>query len=532
MLWLAMAGERSQIEDPYKIGIFRHLLFFQDYQAAPLYALVLLVAIVPAFQSAGLAVAGWCSRHVLAVAGLTALALGLGTHAVYHAHPLSMDEYAPVFQSAVFAEGRLAGQFPPDLVPWLIARGFLNVFFKADAAGQVVSSYWPGHALLLAPFTLLGASWLLNPLLGGATVLVMHRLARELLGKAEWAGLVVLLTLASPAVTINAVSYYSMPAHLLANAAFAMLLVRPSAPRAFLAGVIGSIALVLHNPVPHLLFSVPWIVWLALHEKRLKLIAAIAAGYLPISLLVGFGWAWYYRSIGSPLTALEVAAKTGPGSMLWQFWRNVLELPSHDMLMNRFWALGKLWLWSTPALIALAIAGLFRVHRQAVWRVLAGCAVLTLSVYFFVPFDQGHGWGFRYFHATWLVLPLFAVAAIAPMRGSNEASSFRLHGYLAACAMLSLVLMTSLRAIQVEGFISRHLAQVPVAPDGETRVTIVEPLGGYYLADLAQNDPFLRQRSLVLVTRGPSRDEVMMSKRFPQYTLLYKDRRGSVWGLR
>jgi len=180
----------------------------------------------------------------------------------------------------------------------------------------------------------------------------------------------------------------------------------------------------------------------------------------------------------------------------------------------------------------VAIAGMLRVHRQAVWRVLAGCALLTLSVYFFVPFDQGHGWGFRYFHATWLVLPLLAVAAVAAEQARNEISSTRLHGYLAACAVLSLVFMTSLRAIQVEDFISRHLAQVPVAPRGETRVTIIEPLGGYYLADLAQNDPFLRERSLVLVTRGPSRDADMMSKRFPQYALLHKDRRGSVWGLR
>ena len=526
-----MAGERSQTNDPHKTGIFQLLVFIHDYYAAPLFALVLLVALVPAFQSAGVAVAEWCSRHVVAVAALTTLTLALGSHAVYHAHPLTMDEFAPVFQSAVFAEGSLTGQFPPDLVPWLIAKHYLNMFFKADAGGHVVSSYWPGQALLLTPFTALGASWLLNPLLGGATVLVMHKLARELLGKAEWAGLVVLLTLASPAVTINAISYYSMPAHLLANAIFALLLLRPSAPRACLAGAIGSIALVLHNPLPHLLFSLPWIVWLALGENRLRLLAALAAGYLPISLLLGFGWAWYYRSIGSPVTALEVAAQTGPASMAWIFLSNVLALPSHDMLVNRFWALGKLWLWSTPAMIALALVGFLRVRGRAVWRVLAGCALLTLSVYLFVPFDQGHGWGFRYFHATWLVLPLFAVAALQTGLEPKQLAPSRLHRYLAACALLSLVLMTSLRAFQVEDFISRHLAQAPIAPHGEMRVTIIEPLAGFYSVDLVQNDPFLRGHRLMLVTRGPSRDEVMMSKRFPQYTLLYRDHRGSVWGL-
>lgn len=531
MLWLAMAGERAQIADPRRIGIFHHLLFFQDYYAAPLYAAVLLAALVPAIQRAGMAAADWCGRHVLAVAAGTVLVLALGSRFVYHAHPLSMDEYAPVFQSAAFAEGRLAGQFPPDLVPWLIARDFLNAFLRADAAGHVVSSYWPGQALLLTPFTMLGAPWLLNPVIGGATVLAMHRLARELLGRPEWAGLVVLLTLASPAVTVNAISYYSMPAHLLANAVFALLLVRPTAPRACLAGLIGSLALVLHNPLPHMLFSLPWIVWLALHENRFRLLAALAAGYLPASLLLGFGWAWYYRSLDNPQTAFALPAQTGPVSMFWQALSNVVELPSHYILVNRCWALGKLWLWSAPAMMAVAMLGLHRAGGQPVWRVLAACALLTFSMYVFVPYDQGHGWGFRYFHSAWLVLPLFAVAAVDAERQRNEASSLRLHGYLAGCAVLSLVVMTGLHAIQVENFISRHLAQVPLAPGGDTRVTIIEPLGGYYSVDLVQNDPFLRERNLMLVTRGPSRDEAMMAKKFPRYTLLYKDRRGSVWGL-
>jgi hypothetical protein len=35
---------------------------------------------------------------------------------------------------------------------------------------------------------------------------------------------------------------------------------------------------------------------------------------------------------------------------------------------------------------------------------------------------------------------------------------------------------------------------------------------------------------MLLVTRGHSRDERMMAGRFPDYRLLHKDRRGSIWG--
>jgi hypothetical protein len=530
LLWLALGSERAEIlGTTYERSAFHHLLVFQDYYAAPLVLGILVAGLFPPLQRAGLAVAAWCSRHILAVAAGTAAALALGSVLVYHAHPLSMDEFAPYFQSRVFAAGRLTGEFPPDLVRWLIPPGFRDVFFKVDVSGHVVSSYWPGFALLLTPFTAAGAPWLLNPLIGGATVLVMHKLGRELFAKPEWAGLVALLTLASPAVSINAISFYSMPAHLLLNATYALLLLKPSPGRAFLAGLIGSVALVLHNPVPHMAFALPWIAWLALREGRLRVLGCLAAGYLPLCVFLGFGWAWYYRSLGSARTVLEVAVQAGPAKMAWQSMSNVFALPYHTLLVDRLWGLGKLWLWAAPALITFGALGLNRV-RGAVWRVFAGSALLTLFVYVFVPWDQGHGWGFRYFHSAWLVLPLFAVAALAES-GERQGAPSGSHRYLAACALLSLVAMNALRAFQVEGFVARHLAQVPVAESGDTRITIIEPLGGFKLEDLVQNDPLLRNPAMRLASRGPAADAAMMAQRFPQFRLLHMDKRGSVWGI-
>ena len=110
------------------------------------------------------------------------------------------------------------------------------------------------------------------------TLVVIHRLALELFDNREAAGFALMLTIASPVIFANGISYYSMPAHLLANSVFALLLVRPTPRRAAAAGVVGSLALVLHNPVPHMLFAAPWFVWAGDTPGRLEVARSAGRG--------------------------------------------------------------------------------------------------------------------------------------------------------------------------------------------------------------------------------------------------------------
>jgi hypothetical protein len=533
-VWLAF--QRAGLS-PFGVPVFRHLLLFQDYYAIAPFLGILLAALLAPVRALGVALALWCARHVWTVALLTTLALAVGTHAVYHAHPLSMDEYAMVFQSAIFAEGKLAGHLPPALLEWLVPS-WMHQFLRVNAdSGAVLAGYWPGFSLLLAPFSALGVPWLLNPLIGGATILVMHRLARMLFDDAESAGYVVLLTLASPAITINALSYYSMPAHLLANALFMLLLLRPTPMRALLAGLLGSLALVLHNPVPHLLFALPWVIWLAWRPDRAKVLGALIAGYLPLALLLGWGWPHLVENLSRGAALSSMPAPAEMGGLLTRRLSGTLEwLSRTGPGTAQVATLWKLWLWAVPGLVAVAALGAWRVRRErGPWLVMASSAVLTYAGYFLIPFDQGHGWGARYFHSAWLVLPLLAVAAmqdrIKAAAGKPQAQASALPGYLAGCALLSLVVLTTFRALQVEQFMARHLAQLPAAASGIARVVIIEPRGSYFAWDLAQNDPFLRNEVIRLTSRGAQLDRAMMAAHFPQYGLLASDRRGSVWGV-
>lgn len=524
---------RLNVGNPHYGDIFRLLVREQDFFAALPFAIVLLAGLLGPVRRAGRAIAAWCGRNSAFVAAATAILLGIGANLIYHAQPLTMDEYAPYFQSQIFAAGELAARYPPELIDWLIAKRYQGQFFSvARDTGGVVSIYWPGFALLLAPFTAAGVPWLLNPVIGGATVLVMHRIARELFTGDERAGLVVLLTVASPAVTLNAISFYAMPAHLLASALFALLLLRPSAARAVIAGLVGSFALVLHNPVPHLLFALPWFLYLAMRPDRLRLLAALVAGYLPLCLVLGWGWALYLQGFGraSPIGdfATPLAATQGALHGL----TGLLHLPSGWVVEVRLIGLAKLWLWAAPGMVALAAIGFWRSRNETgFWFALGISALLTYFGYFLVPYDQGHGWGYRYFHAAWLALPLFAVRAVDPVNDTSEAAGGVIRGYIAGCAMIGLVVMTSVQALQMERFMSRHLSQLPVSEHGESKVIFIDSSAGFYAEDLAQNDPFLRNSVLVLISRGREADEAMMRKRFPGLELLSSGTRGSVWGI-
>ena len=528
-LWAVLTFLRAGTE-PFAIPVFRHLLLFQDYYALLPFAAILLLAYAPPVRAAGERVASWCGLHPGAVAALTSAGAALGGWLVYRGEPLAMDEYAMLFQGRVFAEGQLAVHLPHELLDWVIAPWMREFFIIDRRAASVAAAYWPGFALLLAPFAKLGVPWLLNPLLGGVTVLVMHRLALALFdGERESAGYVVLFTVASPVVTFNAFSFYSMPAHLLANALFALLLARPGLKRAFAAGLVGSFALVLHNPAPHLLFALPWIGWLA-WRRDIRQLGALLAGYLPLSLALGWGWAVFSDRVNAAASAAVSAVPVDPPSLLETLTRRLPTLGGEasktDARASHLLSLGKLWLWAAPALLAAAALGAWRRrHDRGVWLVLGLSALFTYLAYFLVRFDQGHGWGARYFHSAWLVVPLFAASAL---RFSTDGRS--LSGYLAGCALLGLVVLTPFQALQAERFVSRQRAQLPVAA-GEARVLFIDPRGGYFNWDLAQNDPFLRNRVLRLTSQGAEADRAMMAAQFPQYRLLGIDRRGSVWGL-
>ena len=525
---------RSGIFDPFGLPIFWHLVIFHDYWAALLMVPVMFIALTPSLQrAAGRLVYGIGCRPIACSAAAVVL-LAVGAKFVYHAYPLSMDEYSAWFQGRIFAEGRLTGQVPASLVDWVVPERFQGRFINVShATGRTASAYWPGFALLITPFAALGAPWLVNPLLAGAILLAVHWLVMRITQDRTAAGLAVLLTAASQAYSVNGISYYSMNAHLLVNLLFAGLLMEPTKRRAILAGALGSLGLTLHNPVPHFLFALPWIAWLLLDARRRAVVPALLAGYLPLCVLLGLGW----PALGARMFGGEAVAAAHAGfAVTWLAkLHGVFRLPNDAMLMARVAGLAKLWLWAAPGLPLLAAIGCWRHRGDTRVSLLGWSAIVTIVGFLFVPFDQGHGWGFRYFQSAWGALPVLAALAVWPglAREPRDVADSLSGGWrvVASLAMTWLLVGTCLRAVQVETFIDRHLAQLPRPMHGPALVTIINPIGGYYARDLVQNDPFLRGQ-VILATQGRPKDADMMAVQYPELVPVLSRARGQVWSAR
>jgi hypothetical protein len=499
--------------------IFQYLLMVDDFKTA---WLTLGVCILAAFWRNSvpvLKVVDFLGANGAAVAVAAVAPLALGTLFIYHDNAFCMDEYAAVFQAKIFAAGRLNAQLPPTVVNWLIPPGFNGAFLVASrTTGQAIEAYWPGFALILAPFEFLGIPWLCNASLAGFSIFLIHRITFEITGDRRAAGWAVLFTVASGAFTANAISYYSMQAHLTANLLFVWLLLKPTPYRAFGAGVVGSLALVLHNPFPHTMFAAPWIVAIARSKEQQRSFFPLILGYLPISIFVGAGWLH--------LRELVTAGDSG-FNVISNNINAVFSFPDKSMIDMRVAAIAKMWIWAVPCLFLFAVLGRFRRADNQHVRLLMLSAVVTFAGYVFVIFDQGHGWGYRYFHSAWGVVPILAGCA---MTGRSE-SNGRLAAFAGAAAMLNLLLVVPYQLVQIDAVITRHSAQLPKPRRPGNNVYFVRALGGFYLADLVQTDPELRADDLILLSRGPELDAELRRQNWPTAVLVERSFGVEEWNL-
>jgi hypothetical protein len=520
---------------PHRRAVAQYLLRTQDITGAALLIAIVLTAAFAPYRDYALHFVERVGRHPWRAAGVAFVVLCLGALFVEHNHPLAQDEYAALFQSRIFAAGRLTAHFPAQLIERLVPEIYLNQFiYGSYRSGEVASAYWPGFALLLTPFSLLGVSWVCNPLLAALSLVVLAKMATRLSGTPQAAGWAIVLTVASPAFTGMAISYFSMTAHLLANLLFAWLLMERTLARVALAGVVGSFALVLHNPLPHMLFAAPWIVWLGLQPQRWRHLAALAAGYAPLVMLLGFGWALLLSGVQGKVPWGYFASEDDPlhrmANFLWSWhirMRSVVEWPGSYVLNARLAELLRLWNWAVPGLAAIAAAGWWLGRRDRRLLLLGLSVITTLLGYAFIVFDQGHGWGARYLHPAWGALPLLASVALT----ADSRASLELRRLVAAAAVLSLVLATALRAWQIEAYLSTHLSQLPPHDPDERQVVLIRYDRVNYTADLVQNDPFLRNKTWYLMSFGKKRDAELMARLFPGARLVHEDTRGEVWRL-
>ena len=509
--------------DTEKLPIFLNLLV-RDWRGAIATIAILLLPTPLVFATARIPVDRvrlpkyWLAASLV----LYTVLLLMGTHIVYHTYPIAADEYSPLFQARLFAKGELVGHFPPELLHRLIPPVIGQTFYTTSITGAVVSSYWPGFALLLTPFVVFGVPWVLNPLISAAALYGIYQLARACYSDPRVASLAVLLAMVSPAFWAQGISYYSMQAHLAANVWFLWLLTKRPTGASVAAGMIGGLALTLNNPVPHLLFALPVWGWLAVRRERRRQILVLAASYLPAVLVLGLGWYMVRRG---------VAADSGSGPGTTSFLTGVMALLGSAFHPPTPWSFAvrgahflKIVAWSAPGLVFLALRGAPR-RPSGLMRPAGWSAVLIFAAYLFVPFDQGHGWSSRYFHPVWFILPILAASYII----DNITSFARSATYGVIVLFLTATAGAAVWADSISDFISDTKAESPEIPGVTPQLVFIAADSIYYGVDLVQNRPDCSGGVLRLVSHGAGADSILARSVSRAARVLRIEASGSAW---
>jgi hypothetical protein len=212
---------------------------------------------------------------------------------------------------------------------------------------------------------------------------------------------------------------------------------------------------------------------------------------------------------------------------------SLMSWPTASIVLSRFIGLAKVWIWAVPGLLLLAAAGARRWRNDPRCMLLAASAVLTFAGYFFFTPDQGHGWGYRYFHSAWLALPLLAAGALAPRASGVERGTASddgaLTSFVVVASLLMLTVGVGLRAFQIDRYMREHLAQLPAYDGKELRIVLVSQRATSYGADLVQNDPFLRGNVIRMFIEEPAGVPAAVLALHPEFHRVFVDRHGEVW---
>ena len=424
---------------------------------------------------------------------LTAVVIGvfavtaLGTHFVCHDYALSADEFMVDFQARIFLRGKIAAEIPAE---WLDAVRVIKPTF-ADyfpATHEWKATYLPVYAAMRAVFQSVYLQSLLNPSLAVLTVFALYGTARNIWPNEKQNAFVSILLLAGSAqFLVMAMTAYSMPAHLALNTIWLWLYSRPDRRRFYLAPVVGVLAIGLHQPIVHALFVTPFLFRLV---RSRKWRAVFIFGFIYLLGCV----AWYaWRAKFSPPSPFPIGS-------IFRLWNpKMLVIQPMDLLLVAG--------WSALATPLLAIIGFGRIFRERpIIRDAALSCLLTFGFYYFFYLDQGHGWGYRYFHGTLSCLILVAVAGWGVL--IEKAGEPRARNFLGVALAASLFIALPLRCYQAESFIRPYATASEAIHSMNAKVVGLDPRLAWYSADLVRNDPFLENRPVVAALAGLSPAEV------------------------
>ncbi|MBC2653291.1 hypothetical protein [Novosphingobium aerophilum] len=434
------------------------------------------------------------ARHlpaaVLVGAGLLAALAWAIRIGVLFDHDFTRDEHMAVFDSRIFAAGRLFWPFPPALAPLYSALNDLFLFPIGNHEG-LVSGYLPINAAIRAALGKIMPLSLVSPLQAGLAGVVLWRIAARLWPDDRGTQAVVLIGYAaSSQVILMGTAAFAMTTHLLLNLVWLALFLRGT--RAGHAGALitGFLATGIHQPVFHPLFVLPFLDLLR-RQRRWTVLGAYVAGYL----VIGLAWAawpnWLASyGIGQP--------PEGPSDQFGFLGRlaGLLTPPNFAAICLMAGNLLRFIAWQHVLIVPLAIVGTWRcAPRDDLARALAlGILVTFVAMLILLP-PQGHGWGYRYLHGLIGNLCLLAGFGWAWLRHHGGTPRRALH----LTTAVSLLILLPVHALMVRGMIAPYARATQAFARLDADYVVVDSETLPFGTNFVLNRPDLSNRPRVLL---------------------------------
>ncbi|MBW2146252.1 MAG: glycosyltransferase family 39 protein [Deltaproteobacteria bacterium] len=355
------------------------------------------------------------------------------------------DEVSMVFQSRIFAGGDLF-LHPPPHVEFFALEHIMD-------EGRWYSVYSPGHPIMLTLGQWIGAPWLINPLAGSVSAILIYWLGKETYGE-KTARLGMLLGSLSPFLWFMSASFMAHPTALLFATLFlwsAARCIRTLSPRAGLAAGLCLGMMFIIRPLTALGIGLPTALWFMARIVRRprRTVGAAAAGLLGFAAFAALFLLYNNALTGDAFTfgyeaRFGSAQSMGFGPRSWGVvhtpWRGLMNTASNLWGLNEF-----LFQWPIPSLCFIFIAAAAR--KRNPWDAFFFAPILSVMALYFFYFGQDLHLGPRYFFELIPCLCLLTSRGIRSTPAFVRGLGFRVDTVNARCFVVFLLAVSVVFAL-------------------------------------------------------------------------------------
>ena len=342
------------------------------------------------------------SAYLLLTFSFVLIATNLGAYFVFDHMPHVTDSVVQVFQGQIFALGRLVAPTPPlkdffDFNPLMILQN-----------DKWYSVYPPGHSLLMMLGAFIHAPWLMNPLLGTLTVVLIYFLGAEIYDE-RTGRLAALLGALSPLLFIMSSGFMNHGSALFHTTLFLLFFAKTVNSRRWYAPILAGTGLgMLINVRPYtaLAVAIPVCIYalgawgndFRRHLLRLSVLTLVTLCF------IGILFSYNYLTNGSPTLfgyvvqfgkAHNPGFGSGPDGKPAHTPQRGLMISLKDLNFLNMRLLG----WPIPSLLFVAL--LFLSGSQNRWDYLLIGLLLFLSLaHFFYWYDVGNSLSPRFLYES------------------------------------------------------------------------------------------------------------------------------------